>query len=102
MSLRTRRRDALLADAHLQRERALWTVRTRVLRERIDAHREWWIIGAGLLGGAFVGWTPRRSFARLGRVAHRTLSFALRSPIAAVLLAGIVKKTDAARTDATP
>ena len=89
MKLLARRRETANAEARLQRERAIWNVQTRSLRERIESHRTAIAIGSGALAGLLCGILPLRSIARIGRLCTGVAAFALRTPIAAMLVDGM-------------
>ncbi len=102
MNLRARRREVLFASARLQLERDQWMRQTQSLRTRVAAHREWWILSSGLAGGLIAGLLPLHGFRGAGRLASRTLSFVLRSPLIALLFASAATKSDPAKPDPPP
>jgi hypothetical protein len=85
MKLFERRRAVLEASARLQRERTRWQTETRTLRKLVARHRTALIVGGGVAGGFVAGLLPWRAFARVGSVVSAAISFALRSPIGAML-----------------
>ena len=99
MNLHARRREVLVADAKLRQARDQWARQTQSLRARIAAHREWWILGAGLASGLSAGLLPLHRFRRAGRMASRTLSLVLRSPLMALLFASAATKSDPTKPD---
>ena len=94
MRLLLRRREAAAAESRLRSAHEDWSVQTHSMRARFNRHREWWVVGAGFIGGIASTLLPGRGLARAGRLAGRIASFALRSPFAALLVAGVARPTD--------
>ncbi len=92
MKLFERRHAVLVAERKLQRERHRWQTDTLSLRTRLARHRIALILGGGFAGGMFAGLLPWLGFARLGGLLTGTLSFALRSPIGAMLVDSLAGK----------
>ena len=88
MKLLIRRRAAAVVEQRLQRERDIWHTETTTIRARIATHRAAVAAGAGLASGLLWGLLPARSLARLGSFFAGTVSFALRTPIGAMLVEG--------------
>lgn len=103
MKLLTYRREAALAERHLQRERATWHADATTLRSRVAHHRGALAVGAGAAAGLLCGFLPLRAMARVGRLVASVAGFVLRTPIGAMLIDGIKHRPPtqtAAPTDA--
>ena len=85
MKLLERRRAVAEATGRLQRERTRWQIETRTLRKLVARHRTALILGGGAASGFVAGLLPWRAFARVGSIVTAAVSFALRSPIGAML-----------------
>jgi hypothetical protein len=99
MKLSERRRAVLLAEQRLQIERGRWRTRWFSLQARLAPHRTALILGGGAASGFVAGLLPLRGFARVGSLMTSIVSFALRSPIGAMLFEGL---TRAEGTDTKP
>ena len=88
MKLLIRRRAAAVAEQRLQRARDIWRAETTTIRARIARHRAAFAACAGLATGLLCGLLPLRSVTRLGSFFAGAVSFALRTPIGAMLVEG--------------
>lgn len=88
MQLLERRREAAEADLRLQKERGRWYTQTMAIRATLARHRQAWTVGGGFAGGVLTGLLPIRAFARTASLLVGAVSFALRTPIGAMLLEG--------------
>lgn len=102
MSLIDRRRKVAAAELRVRVERARWKESTRGIRQRFAGNEAPLIVGGGLLAGVVTGLLPLRSFARLGGVLAGAVSFALRSPIGAMLMEGIAHQGARAKVPTPP
>ncbi|MEP7042388.1 MAG: hypothetical protein ABI843_04965 [Dokdonella sp.] len=99
MKLLDRRRAVVEATRRLQRERARWQMDTFALRMRLGRHRTALIVGGGAASGFIAGLLPWSVLARLGSVVSAAASFAIRSPIGAMLAADLRQRaSDDARS----
>ncbi|HEY0231388.1 MAG TPA: hypothetical protein VGC55_09055 [Dokdonella sp.] len=85
MKLLDRRRAVVEATGRLQRERRRWQTETHTLRKLLARHRTLLILGGGGASGFIAGLLPWSAFARAGGIVSAAISFALRSPIGAML-----------------
>jgi len=102
MKLLERRRAVLEASSRLQHERTRWQTETRTLRQRIAGHRTALIVGGGAASGFVAGLLPWRAFARVGSVVTAAVSFALRSPIGAMLADDLRQRASDKPSSPTP
>jgi len=93
MKLLERRREVQQATHRLQRERTRWQTETRTLRKLVARHRTALIVGGGAASGFVAGLLPWRAFARVGSIVSAAVSFALRSPIGAMLADDLRQRT---------
>jgi hypothetical protein len=99
MRLLARRRDAALAEQQLLLARHGWYRQAHALSAGISRLSGVWIIGGGFACGLLAARVPLRGIGRAMRLLVSAASFALRSPLAALVAEAFVhKRPDASVT----